>query len=106
MTGQKLHSGHQSAYKENFSTETAICWLMNQLLWAMERGEVSILVALDLSAAFDTVDYDILCDVLRNKFGIHDTALNWTKSYLRDRKLQVQIGEATSSVKCFHKVVV
>jgi len=53
---------------------------------AVDDGKVIILVLLDLSAAFDTVDHDILLSVLRDRFSIEDTAYNWFRSYLSDRE--------------------
>lgn len=102
LTINKLDSGHQSAYKESFSTETAICALMNRLLWAMECGKSSILVALDLSAAFDTVDHSILIDVLNQTYGLSQDALRWFQSYLLDRKLHVKINQDHSKIHTFN----
>ena len=51
-------------------------------------------MALDLSAAFDMVDHDILLNVLHNKFGIRGTALNWFESYVRPRYCKVCIAES------------
>ena len=56
---------------------------MDDILWSMEKQEVVPLVAIDLSAAFDTVDHDLLLAVLRKKFGIDQVALKWFRSYLR-----------------------
>ena len=50
------------------------------MLWAMERKNVTAMVVMDLSAAFDTVDHDILLSVLENKFSIKDVALIWFES--------------------------
>ena len=102
LSTHDLHSAHQSAYKECFSTETTLCSLMDQLLWAMEKGHASIIVALDLSAAFDTVDHEILADVLQSCFGITDKALGWITSYLNERKLRVNIRDSQSDIKCFN----
>jgi hypothetical protein len=49
----------------------------------MENQEVTALIALDLSAAFDTVDHDILLGVLNRQYGISGVALDWLDAYLR-----------------------
>ena len=49
----------------------------------MERQDITALIAIDLSVAFDTVDHNILIEVLHRKFGVTDTALEWNDSYLR-----------------------
>ena len=56
----------QSAHRKCHSTETP---LVNDLLQAPDRGCVSILSLLDLSAAFDTIDHNILITRLRSTFG-------------------------------------
>ena len=53
-------SPFQSAYRKFYSTETALLRIRNDLLTAMERKRISALVMLDMAAAFDTVDHDIL----------------------------------------------
>jgi len=105
LTNHNLHSSHQSAYKEAFSTETPLCSLFNHLLWNMENGLVSALVALDLSAAFDTVDHQILNRILEINYGISGHALKWSTSYLQDRKMCVKIKTGLSDVKCFNYFV-
>ena len=69
------------------------------MLWAMERKNVTAMVVMDLSAAFDTVDHDILLSVLENKFGIKDVALRWFESCLRPRSCKVSISSAYSAEK-------
>ena len=59
-------------------------------------GRISVLVLLDLSAAFDIVD-NILLDRLENWVGVSATVLNWFESYLKDRKNVVSIGNYTSA---------
>jgi len=76
---------HQSAYRAHYSTETAIAAVHDELVCNIESGKVSVLVLLDLSAAFDTVDHKILLEVLDRCFGVKETVLDWFDSYLADR---------------------
>ena len=57
---------HQSAYRVQHSTETALVYLHNDMVSAVDRGEVGALVLLDMSSAFDTIDHSIMLDVLRH----------------------------------------
>ena len=83
----------------NHSCETSLLKIINDMLWAMERKNVTAMVVMDLSAAFDTVDHDILLSILENKFGIKDVALRWFESYLRPRSCKVSINPAYSAEK-------
>ena len=65
----------QSAYRKYHSTETALLRIPNDILVSMNKQQVTLLVFLDLSAAFDTVDHDILLSRLEYKFGIKDQAV-------------------------------
>ncbi len=88
----------QSAYKQYHSTETLLLKVQNEILSNMDNGEVTILVLLDLSAAFDTIDHDILLYRLEHMYGITGTVLKWFESYLSDRSQSVVIdGEKSKS---------
>ena len=65
----------QSAYRKNHSTETALVRVMNDIPMKMNTQEVTLLVMLDLSAAFDTVNYNILLTRLNEELGICGLAL-------------------------------
>ena len=77
--------------------ESALLRLVNDLLDGMENQEVSAVIAIDLSAAFDTVDHDILLDVLHSQYGVCDTALSWVDSYLRPRNCRICVNSTLSS---------
>ena len=79
------------------STETTFLGIHNDLILAMDRGEVTSLILLDLSAAFDTVDHSILLHRLQHWFGLHGTSLDWFSFYLTSRSQAVSIQNSTSS---------
>jgi len=79
----------QSAYRRNHSTETALLCVVSDLLRAIDVGSVTLLGLLDLSAAFDTVDHDILLRRLDLNFGIGGTALAWVTSFINNRTQEV-----------------
>ena len=95
-TENNLLLGYQSAYREHFLCDTAMVKLMDDILWNMEGQELTALVAIDLSAAFDTVDHDALLGVLNNRFGLKENMLHWINIYLRPRKFKVNIGKSYS----------
>ncbi len=70
----------------------------NDFLLASDQGCISLLVLLDLSAAFDTVYHDILIDRLQNYTGNQGQALRWFRSYLSDRYHFVYLNEEASQL--------
>ena len=65
----------------------------------MESKVVTAVTILDLSAASDIVDHDLLLEALHNKFGIDGNALKWYNNYLKPRKFNVNINRAFSTEK-------
>ena len=86
-----LYPANQSSYRKNYSIETALLRVKNDILLNMNKQHVTLLVLLDLSAAFDTVDHNVLLTRLYPKFGISGTALEWFSSYLSGRSQRVMV---------------
>jgi len=85
-------------------TETAVLSVHNDIVYrqdndivrAVDNRELSLLVLLDLSAAFDTVDHHILLNILENRFCLQDVALDWFRSYLTGRTQPFVLGDTTT----------
>ena len=86
---------NQSAYRQFHSTETALCKIHNDLVTNACSGKVSLLVLLDLSAAFDTVDHDVLLADLFS-CSIREDAHSLLKSYLTNRFQHTSVGASLS----------
>ena len=93
---EDLHDTYQSAYRKHHSTETALVKIHADISEALDQGSLAVLITLDLSAAFDTIDHQILLDRLQDLFGIAGDALKWMASYFKDRAQSVVIGESSS----------
>ncbi len=86
----------QSGFRPSHNTETAHIKVTNYLLSSSDRGCISLLVLLDLSTAFVTIDHNILLNRLENFVCISGSALAWFKSYLSDRHQFVAVNEEVS----------
>ena len=75
---------HQSAYCKYHSTETVILKIVSDALLAVDHGVITLLGFLDLSAAFDIVDDDILIERLHSSFSVRASALVWVNSFIRN----------------------
>src|SRR5664279_1956461 len=91
-----LLPSRQSAYRSYRSTETAILAMHDGIVRSIDSGKVSALVLLDLSSAFDTVDHDIMLQVMKTRFNVEGKALDWYRSYLTDRTQTFQVGSTQS----------
>lgn len=97
LTDNDLLEQFQSAYRPYHSTETALIKVTNDLLMAADSGLLSILVLLDLTAAFDTISHSILLERLIS-IGITGTIHDWFRSYLSGRTQFVQIKHFRSQI--------
>ena len=92
LESQSLIPKYQSAYLKSHSCETALFKFTNDIQQMLSENKAVILVQLDLSAAFDTVDHSVLLNLLECKFGISGLVLQWLTSYLNGRSFSVKIG--------------
>ena len=100
-----LDETFQSAYKAFHTTETALVRVNNDILTAIDNNNTVILLLLDLSAAFDTVDHSILLSRLSSRFGIKGAVLAWLRSYLTLRKQFFNVNKCRSSQRFLERGV-
>ena len=92
-----LHVPFQSTYRGCHSLESALMRVHNDIMISLDNRNCVILVLLDLSATFDTVNHDLLLSRLEERFGITGTVLNWFKFYLCSRTQFVSINQSHSA---------
>ena len=96
MEDNDLQSEYQYGYKKAHSTEMLLLNVTNNLLKAFDDKKATVLLLLDLSAAFDTVDQDKLLHILNKNIGISGIALKWFHSFLKGRTQKVMINDSFS----------
>ena len=88
-----------SAYKRRHSTETALARVKNYIMMSVDQSKPVILVLLDLSAAFHTVDHNVLFCRLKDMFGLSGRVLEWFRSYLEQRSQRVSVHGILSDIQ-------
>ena len=96
LNNSNLLSTHQSAYRCHHSAETAVTKVYSDILGAADDGKLSLLLLLDLSAAFDLVDHSILLKRLESTYGFDGLTLELFKNYLSDRSFNVRCSGTKS----------
>ena len=94
-----MDNSYRSAYKSGHSTETALLSIKNDVHLSVSQGEVTALVLLDLSTAFDTIDHSTLLSCLQDWFGVDGSILKWFSSYLSECYQSVKIGSTLSDLQ-------
>ena len=89
ITINNLHAKFQSGYRKHYSFETAIVKVVRDIQQNVNATNSALIVMLDLSSAFDTIDQDILIHRLHHDYAFSGHVLNWIKSYLSDRSFSV-----------------
>ena len=86
MRDNSLLPERQSAYRPYHSTKTAVTIVHHDIVCSTAHCFVSALVLLDLSPAFDTVDHEVLMNVLKDQFSTGHHQLDWFRSYHSERQ--------------------
>ena len=84
----------QSAYRPLHSTETALVRVHNHIVKCISDKNDVILILLDLSSAFDTIDNHLLLERLRDAFGFRGSVLDWFDSYFTGRTQSISVNNA------------
>ena len=98
MSVNNLHCPKQFGYKKHHSSETLLLEIVDDTLIGFDKNSATVMILLDMSAAFDTVDLHKLLKILEHKIGLRGTVLNWFKSFLLDRKQKVKVNGIISDV--------
>jgi len=80
------------------SLQRQLLCVLSYIYAATDRQDVTLLGLLDLSAAFNCVDHDILFDRLQQSFGNCGVALTWIRSFLHGRTQQVSYAGVLSTL--------
>ena len=91
-----FNSNDKFAYKKHHSTETLLIKVTDDILIAADKRSATVVMLLDLSSAFDTVDHDVLLRILRDEIGVKGSALAWLTSFLNGRSQCIRLGKITS----------
>ena len=98
MDEYNLNNHDAFAYKKDHSTETMMLGISNDILGGFDENKCTVMMFLDLSAAFDTIDINKLLVILSEEIGLTGAALGWCESFLRNRTQRVKVnGEYSES---------
>lgn len=99
LNENELFSEYQSGYRQFHSCETALTHVYNNLLLgSSNQSHQGMLVLLDLSAAFDTLNHEMLLSILKDQYGFSGLVLAWLRSYLSNRSFRVKVKQSKSGV--------
>ena len=96
LSRNNLHTKNQSAYRSGDGVESALLSISDSILRSLDTGKGVIMLLLDMSTAYDTIDHKLLISTLHHHLGITGNAIKWISSYITDRTFQVKVGSVLS----------
>ena len=100
-----LINPNQHGFRKNHSTTTCSLQFFNHLYKAKDANMTTVVVFLDFSKAFDTIDHTVLTKKLQHIYNFNENSIKWVTSYLTNRSQQVKIGQAISTKKTTNRGV-
>lgn len=97
LSSNDIFPPQQSAYMKYHSTETSLLSVTSDVFLSLDKGQLCLLALLDISAAFDSINHEILCQRLHYSFGLSGSALAWINSFVCNRHHYVRVGSTCSS---------
>lgn len=102
VTDNKILPEHQSGFRQNYSTTSALLKVTDDIIGGIDREKVTILLSLDYSKAFDTMNHELLCAKLKY-YKFNENSISFIKSFLSNRSQSVTINGITSnSINVIH----
>ncbi|XP_033112631.1 actin-104-like [Anneissia japonica] len=89
LNSNGLFASRQSAYRQNHSVKSALLYVQNDIQIALDNRNEVLMILLDFSAAFNTIDHKQLLNRLSSRYGISGIAHQWFASYLENRSQSV-----------------
>ena len=99
IDANNLYAPSQSACRRQHNTETALIKIQNYIPLSLDNSKTVLLILLDPSTVFDSINHNILLTCVESRIGVTDTALEWCRSYLSDWS-QVIYLDGVSSNSC------
>ncbi len=95
QAGTSLTGNNQHGFKKEQSTITAAVEIQSRVAALMDQNQYVAMASLDLSAAFDVVNVDLLLVRLK-KIGLPTDGINLLESWLRDRQCFLEVRNCCS----------
>ena len=92
-----LFDPQQSAYRKFHSTKSCLLKTVKHFFSELDKGNSVLVIAIDLTAAFDTIDFEVLDQIIEKRFVITGTCKAWIMSYIINRKQKTQVNKVLSS---------